>query len=96
MTNENMHFDQMDADLYRAATRCDANESIFFARQLEYIKGRTYDIQYPNLSALALFPVDTSAGAGANTITYRQYDTVGMAKFAPRTSLEPLFRPVWP
>lgn len=80
MTTENMQYDQADADFYRAVTRCDANESIFFARQLEHIKSQTYDIKYPALSALSLFPVDTSAGAGAKTITYRQYDTVGMAK----------------
>jgi len=80
MTTENMHFDQADADYYRAVTRCDANESIFFARQLEYVKSQTYDIKYPELSALNLFPIDTSAGPGAKTITYRQYDTVGMAK----------------
>jgi len=80
MTTENMHFDQADADYYRAVTRCDANESIFFARQLEHVKSQTYDIKYPELSALNLFPIDTSAGPGAKTITYRQYDTVGMAK----------------
>lgn len=80
MTTENMQYDQADADFYRAVTRCDANESIFFARQLEHIKSQTYDIKYPALSALSLFPVDTSAGAGAKTITYRQYDSVGMAK----------------
>lgn len=80
MTTENMTFDQRDADYYQAVTRCDANESIFFARQLEHIKAQTYDIKYPALSALALFPVDASAGPGAKTITYRQYDTVGMAK----------------
>lgn len=80
MTTENMHFDQRDADYYQATTRCDANESIFFARQLEHVKSQTYDIKYPALSALNLFPIDTSAGAGSKTITYRQYDTVGMAK----------------
>lgn len=80
MTTENMNFDQRDADYYQAVTRCDANESVFFARQLEHIKAQTYDIKYPALSALALFPIDTSAGPGAKTITYRQYDAVGMAK----------------
>jgi len=80
MTTENMQYDQADADFYRAVTRCDANESIFFARQLEHIKSQTYDIKYPNLSALNLFPIDASAGAGAKTITFRQYDSVGMAK----------------
>lgn len=60
--------------------RADANESIFFARQLEYVRAKTYDIKYPALNAMALFPIDTTAGAGAKTITYRQYDSVGAAK----------------
>lgn len=58
----------------------DANESIFFARELEYIKPQAYDVKRPLLSALALIPISTEAGPGAETITYQVYDTVGMAK----------------
>lgn len=60
--------------------RLDANEQIFFARQLEHIKSKTYDVQYPELKARTFFPVSFEAGPGATAIVYRQYDSVGMAK----------------
>lgn len=58
----------------------DSNESIFFARELEHVKSGTYDIKYPQLKATQLIPVSTDAGTGAETITYTQYDSVGIAK----------------
>jgi hypothetical protein len=58
----------------------DANESVFFARELEHIKAQTYDVKYPELKAIQLIPVSTEAGPGAESITYTQYDEVGMAK----------------
>ena len=58
----------------------DANEAIFFARELEHVKARTYDVRLPNLKATMIIPVSTEAGPGAETITYEQYDQVGMAK----------------
>lgn len=61
-------------------TRLDADESIFFARELEVIKSKSYDIKYANLKARTLIPVNFSTGPGAQTITYEQYDQVGVAK----------------
>ena len=58
----------------------DANESAFFARELEFIKARSYDVKYPELKATRLIPVSTDAGSGAASITYEQYDTVGIFK----------------
>jgi hypothetical protein len=58
----------------------DANESVFFSRELEHIKAQTYDIKHPELKALGLIPISTDAGPGAETITYDSYDEVGMAK----------------
>jgi len=58
----------------------DANESVYFARELEYIKAQSYDIKYPELKASQLIPISTEAGAGAESITYEQYDEIGMAK----------------
>lgn len=58
----------------------DANESMFFARELEAIKARTYDILYPELKMLRLVPISFDAGPGAESITYRQYDSVGVMK----------------
>lgn len=58
----------------------DANESVFFARELEHIKARTYDVKRPEFKATRLIPVSTDAGPGAETITYEQYDEVGIMK----------------
>lgn len=80
MKNELTHYDAQDLRAIESTGRLDANESIFFARQLEYIRPKAYDVKRAPLAAMALFPIDTSANPGANTITYYQYDTVGMAK----------------
>lgn len=58
----------------------DANEGIFFEKELEHVKARSYDVLYPELLARRLFPVDSSADTGASTITYQSWDHVGMAK----------------
>lgn len=60
----------------------DAGETVFFARQLEFIKAKSYDVIYPEFMALSLIPISFEAGSGAETITYRQYDEVGMAKIS--------------
>lgn len=77
---QNMNYDAQDLRAIESSGRFDANESIFFARQLEAIKAQTYDVKRANLNALQLMPVSTDVPEGATTITYRQYDTVGMAK----------------
>ena len=61
-------------------TNLDANETVMFARDLEIIKKKAYDIRYPELKATQLIPVSLDAGPGAETITYRQYNSVGLAK----------------
>jgi hypothetical protein len=58
----------------------DSNESMFFTRELEHVKSKTYDMRYPDLSYARLLPIDTSAGPGADSITYEQYDAVGVMK----------------
>lgn len=60
--------------------KLDANESIFFEKELEAVKSRSFDIKYPELKARQLIPVSTEAGAGAESIKYEQYEQVGMAK----------------
>jgi hypothetical protein len=73
-------YDERDLIAIQNTGRFDANEGIFFARQLEHVKSRTYDVKRPALNAMRLLPISTEAGEGATTITYRQYDGVGMAK----------------
>ena len=58
----------------------DANESAFFARELEAIKARTYDVMYPEYKAIKHIPVSGDAGPGAESITYQQFDQVGIMK----------------
>lgn len=80
MSKEEMKYDEADLMVIKGSGRFDANESMFFARQLEYIKTKTFDIKRVNLNALTVIPVSTEIPEGATTHTYRQYDTVGMAK----------------
>lgn len=58
----------------------DADESIFFARELEFVKTKTFDILFPELKARDLIPVSFEAGPGAESITYQQFNQVGLAK----------------
>jgi hypothetical protein len=58
----------------------DAGESVFFTRELQFVKAKTYDIKYAALKARMLFPVSNEAGPGAETIAYESYDHVGIAK----------------
>lgn len=53
---------------------------IFFARELDYIKAKTYDRQYPELTALRYIPRTNEVNEGAETYTYYSYDKTGMAK----------------
>ena len=62
------------------AVNLDANEALFFTRQLEYIKSQSYDIKYPDLKAQQLIPISSEAGEGAQTIVYYTYDRTGMFK----------------
>lgn len=58
----------------------DAGESVFFARELESKAAKSYDVIKAPLKAFELFPVDSSDGAGCETISYKQFDQTGIAK----------------
>ena len=62
--------------------------SVFFARELDYVKTKSYDVQYPELTALTLFPISHEADAGAETVTYYTYDKSGMAKIIDNYSTD--------
>jgi hypothetical protein len=57
----------------------DAGETATFARALEYVRAKTYDVRYPNLKARTFLPLATDIPAGAESWTYRSWDWVGMA-----------------
>ena len=54
--------------------------SMFFARELDFIKSKSYDRIYPEFNALKNFPVTHEVPEGAETMTYYSYEQVGMAK----------------
>lgn len=64
----------------RIFNNLDADEGIFFEKELEALKSRTYDVKYPMLMARQLFPLDSTADTGAATVTYQSWDAVGMAR----------------
>lgn len=65
---------------YTPKPTLDAAESVYFSRQLEVIRPKTYDVKYEDLRAREFLPVNNSDNPGLSVITYRQYDRVGMAK----------------
>lgn len=58
----------------------DADSGFFFARQLEYIQAKTYDVAYKDLMFREAIPVNNEGGAGVSSFTYRSYSKVGKAK----------------
>lgn len=63
-----MHFDNTDG------------ASLFFARELDYVKAKAYDKKYPELTAINHFPITNDVPEGAETVTYYAYENTGMAK----------------
>lgn len=61
-------------------TRLDAGEQAFFLRALEYIKVKQYEIKHKPLRAIEFIPVSSEAPPGADAITIRYYDIIGLAK----------------
>lgn len=62
--------------------------SVFFARELDYVKTKSYDVQYPELTALNLFPISHEVDAGAESTTYYTYDKSGMARIIDNYSTD--------
>lgn len=58
----------------------DDTESVFFQREVEHVKARTFDTKFPELKARMLFPVVFDAGNAAETIKYQQYTNKGRGK----------------
>ena len=54
--------------------------SVFFARELDYVKSKAYDKQYPELSALRYLPISSEVSEGATTATWYGYEVTGLAE----------------
>ncbi|WP_050862593.1 DUF2184 domain-containing protein [Enterobacter kobei] len=80
-----MNYDELDLQAIEvssmlAGMNMDEGESIFLARELDYVKSRVYEKEYPALTATTLFPVTSEIPSWAKTFTYGIFDAVGMAK----------------
>jgi hypothetical protein len=96
-----VHFDSKEVSALKSSaipaaimasvgTRFDSADeaSVFFARELDHVKAQSYDVEYPELTALNLFPISTEADPGAETITYYTYDKTGLAKIIDNYSTD--------
>lgn len=54
--------------------------SVYFARELDFVKVKTYDKVFPELTALKMFPVTHEVPEGAESVTYYGYEPTGLAK----------------
>jgi hypothetical protein len=59
----------------------DADGQIFFARQLEHVEAKSYDVVYQDLMWRMLFPIDTNVPPGAKSITYETFDKAGRMRW---------------
>ena len=60
-------------------SRQDASYTSMFARELEHLMTRSFDVKYPELRAKLLIPVNNSVPTGADSVVYSQYDQFGEA-----------------
>lgn len=82
---EHTHYDEADVSAVtqfaeQVQNPMRADESIFAATQLNYVKARVYNAPQLPMGALALVPQESDAPEWAETITYRSFSEVGMAK----------------
>lgn len=68
-----------DAIERQAVGHLDANETLFFQRELERIEATPYDILYPDLKARQLLPLGQGLGPADEFNTWRQFDKFGQA-----------------
>lgn len=71
---------RLDAKQFEGQGRLDAASAVFFARELEQIDARMYDVKYAALEAFELVPVKTDIHPGTETITYQQFDGRAVAE----------------
>lgn len=69
--------------------KLDAAESVFIARQLEFMRAGVMEVQYPELKGAKLVPIDTNIDPGAASYTYQVSDTIGKALVTSDLATEP-------
>jgi len=77
---DKMHYDTQDLRSIESTGRFDANESVHFARNLEYVKSQIYSTLYAPRNSMLVMPVSTDIPAGAESFVWYESDRVGKAK----------------
>ena len=67
----------------------DASESMFFARQLEYIRPGLFEVLFPDLEGKKFVPLETTIAPGAEIYTYRAMKKIGAAALIKQYSDDP-------
>ena len=80
MTTTQSRFDWDRHFHYQALPNLDANENLFFTRELEHIIPEMFEFQFARINARRIFPIDRTAGAHSKTITWRQFTKTGNAQ----------------
>lgn len=65
--------------LQAAGLRCDAGETAAFARQLETIQAKVYEVKFPDTKWRSILPVVSNIPLGARSATYRMFEGYGEA-----------------
>lgn len=60
--------------------RHDAGETAFVLKQLEYVSKKMYETKYPAMLGRQFIPVNTEVPTGAQTWSYKMWDSFGAAK----------------
>ena len=75
--------------------RVDSAENVFLRKELEAVREKAFDYEFPELSGRRLLPIDHSVGNGAATVSFATYESAGRARVgsdytteAPRVDLK--------
>lgn len=76
------NYDEAELNYFRnhAEVRMDDSESIFLARELDALRARVFEAEFPGLNALQIFPVQSEAAVWQKTFTYGLMSEFGIAK----------------
>lgn len=72
--------DECLSQFHLTQNHLDVNTSVFFLRELEYIKRQSKDTKQKKLKGTLLVPISSEAPEWADTFTYRRLTRVGLAK----------------
>lgn len=77
-----LNYDEAELNYFRnhSEVRLDDAESIFLARELDALRARVFEAEFPGLNALQIFPVQSEAASWQKTFTYGLMSEFGIAK----------------